>query len=280
MNRGAPDRVNYLSGYLSYSQGIKTCLSTQLFGVFWGGRFWNVKKSDLPKCVAQCAFTHAFQCENREQLREWDRIPLKEGFSHSPKRGNNSVPLPTKTSQLVITYKWERSELECVWGWAARSYQRGALAPKHKWMERAQCNGETEQRCTVSRAEREETFAWGKGGWILGKRLLMKNWDPFFSKWHGFVPMQMRFLQRWHSTWKKNGNLPGTELTHDLNEKRKGVLFSSELCFAFFYLTSIGCKRTHSEIWIWSMHFCFSSCQTVWQWLCRYPLAPLWTSTT
>lgn len=164
-----------------------------------------LKKSDLPNCVAQCAFTHAFQCENREQLREWDWIPLKEGFSHSPKRGNNSVPLPTKTSQLVITYKWERSELECIWGWAARSYQRGALAPKHKWMERAQCNGETEQRCTVSRAEREETFAWGKGGWILGKRLLMKNWDPFFPKWHGFVPMQMRFLQRWHSTWKKMG---------------------------------------------------------------------------
>lgn len=97
--------------------------------------------------------------ENREQLREWDWIPLREGFSHSPKRGNNSVPLPTKTSQLLITYKWEHCALECIWGWAARSYQRGALAPKHKWMERAQCNGETEQRCTVNRAKREETFA-------------------------------------------------------------------------------------------------------------------------
>lgn len=115
----------------------------------------------------RCAM-RIYACFSMWKLREWDWIPRREGFSHSPKRGNNSVPLPTKTSQLVITYKWERSAFECIWGWTAWSYHRGALAPKHKWMERAQCIGETEERCAVNRGKIEETFAWDKGGWILG----------------------------------------------------------------------------------------------------------------
>lgn len=148
---------------------LQTCkeLKRNVFQLSW--LFFYVQKSALPKCVAQCATAHAFHLKNRGQLREWDWIPLRKGFSHSPKRGNNLVPLPPKTSQLVITYKWERSAFECIWDWAAGSYHRGALAPRHKWMERAQCNGRLNRGALwTGEREREETVAWDKGGWILG----------------------------------------------------------------------------------------------------------------
>lgn len=223
-----------------------------------------------------------------EFLSEKDSlIPRKEVITWCPSL--------KKTSQLVITYKCERGAFECIWGWAAGSYHRGALAPRHKWMERAQCNGETEPRCrdwcAVNRGKREETVAWDKGGMNFRINSFNEELRSFFSEWHGFVPIKMRFLQRWHSTWEKwESSRNRTYSRPEWKEKREfysfrnffyfGFSLGLFFFFAFFYLTSIGCERTHSEIWIWSMHFCFSSCQTVWQWLCRYPLAPLWTSIT
>lgn len=87
----------------------------------------------------------------------------------------------------------------------------------------------------------------------------------------------MLTLQRWHSTWE-NGIPSGTRLTNDLNEKRKG----DSIQIGNFLPLSLDTPRlwVDSEIWIWEMRFCFSSFQIVWQWLCRYPRAPLWTLAT
>lgn len=192
---------------------------------------------------------------------------------------------PSETSQFeTIKNEWKRKALQCVWRWAARGRQRGSLTPQ------AQVDGKslmqwrkwtTVQRLVPCRLRKKGTDALCvEGEWRVGSRILMKGWD-YFPKWHGLGFLQMRILQRWHSTWE-HGIPPGTELSHDLNAKRKGILFISEFSVVvlFFYLTSLGCEWTQSEIWIWAKHFCFSSSATVWQWFCRYPLAPLWTLTT
>lgn len=113
---------------------------------------------------------------------------------------------------------------------------------KHKWMERAQCDGESEPRCrdrrTLDSGKREETVAWGKREWRVGYRTLMKNWD-YFPKWHGFAPMQMRILQRWHSTWEKMGIIQEQNSLTTWMKREKGfysnwnLVLSSFICQAF-----------------------------------------------
>lgn len=45
---------------------------------------------------------------------------------------------------------------------------------KHKWMERAQCDGEPENG-----GRREEMLAWDKKEWRVGQAVLMKSWDCY-----------------------------------------------------------------------------------------------------
>lgn len=68
----------------------------------------------------------------------------------------------------------------------------------------------------------------------------MKNWDNFFQNGTDLLPCKCAFCK--DIALEKNGNLPGTELTHDLNEKRKG----SFIQFVFFFLVLL------DKHWLWA----------------------------
>lgn len=196
-------------------------------------------------------------------------------------------PSLQKTSQLVITYKWERCELECVWGWTIT--EAHWLQGTSGWKEpnaMGRLNRGAEIGALWTRERQKKGLHETRGGWILRYTVFMKNWDHFFQNGTDLFPCKCAFCKD-DIALEKMGIFQEQNLLTTWMKREKGVLFSLEffivlffIFFFVFYLTSIGCERTHSEIWIWSMHFCFSFCQTVWQWLCRYPLAPLWTSIT
>lgn len=113
-------------------------------------------------------------------------------------------------------------------------------------------------------------------------KIIFKN-DLDYS-WNGHPDStQMTLALYWQDGFPR-----GKGLIDLLNAKKERITFHQEfspnnclfllpLYHTSLYFISLLAKQGQIEICIWVKHFCFSSCWTVWPWLCHYPLAPLWT---